>query len=99
MPKVKLPKMPTIYDLAHANRENGGRYFSRENMKAMGQRLSDFKVYRTNHPGIFEIEAEAHPIATLPGCRRMGYRSHAFIRESDGKTNSNAERLLPESAA
>ena len=96
MPKVKLPKLPTIYDLAHANRENGGRYFSRENMKAMGQRLSDFHVYRTEHPGIFEIEAVAYPIATLPGLRRMSHRSHTFIRESDGKTNSNAERLLPD---
>ena len=99
MPKAKLPKIPTIYALAYANRENGGRYFSRENMKAMGQRLSDFHVSRTEYPGIFEIEAEAHPVATLPGCRRMAYRSHAFIRESDGKTNSKAERLLPVAAA
>lgn len=95
MPRTKLPKIPTIYELAHANRENGGRYFSKENMKSMGQRLSDFHVSRTEYPGIFEIEAVAHPIVTLPGCRRMSHRSKAFIRESDGKTNSSAERLLP----
>ena len=89
-----MSKKPTIYELARLNRENGGRYFSRENMRFMGQTLRDFKVYRTEHPGIFEIEATATPIVVLPGCRGMKHTSRAFIRESDGKTNSHADRLL-----
>ena len=85
-------KKPTIYELARLNRENGGRYFSRENMRAMGQTLSDFKVYATGYNGIWRLEAAASPIARL-GSSRMKHTSVVHICDKTGETGYNLERF------
>jgi hypothetical protein len=43
--RVRAIKL-TIYDIKRAVTERGGRYFSRENMRANGQTLRDFTVGR-----------------------------------------------------
>ena len=89
-----MPK-PTIYELARLNRENGGRYFSRENMRAMGQRLRDFKVFATGYRGIWRIEAAANPIARLTprSSGRVTHTSVTHICDKTGKTGYNLERF------
>lgn len=50
-------KKPTIYEIKRATYETSPYFFSRKTLKFWGQKLSDFKVYRTEIEHEFLIEA------------------------------------------
>ena len=97
MNTTKTTKKPTIYDLAHLNREAGLHYFDRETLKFFGQTLRDFRVYRTEYPGIFLAEATSRK-PFLRGAPQFRGTSRAFVSARTGKTfSANVSEVPPES--
>lgn len=56
--KVSIPK-PTIYDIKRLSEDSAPYFFSRRTLQFFGQKVSDFKVYRTDQEGKFLIMAQS----------------------------------------
>jgi len=52
-------KKPTIYQIKRRTSETAPYFFSRQTMRFWGQTLKDFKVYKTETPHLFLIEAKS----------------------------------------
>jgi hypothetical protein len=51
---------PTIYQIKEATKDTAPYFFSRRTLKFWGQTMKNFKVYKTDVPHLFLIEAKSN---------------------------------------